>query len=148
VADTLDVIIADAIGQGEFQNYAAADKLMDTYYLTFAVIISLRWSNTLAKRASVFLYPHRLIGVVLFELTGVCVLLLIFSNLFENFVVFYLVMQRFFPKFSIKTYSRLTVVLVLLLFLKLPQEYMLHYAEFQPWNWSHTQVLGIESKME
>jgi len=26
---------------------------------------------------------------------------LIFSNLFENFVVFYLVMQRFFPKFSI-----------------------------------------------
>jgi hypothetical protein len=39
--------------------------------------------------------------VVLFELTGVRVLLLIFSNLFENFVVFYLVMQRFFPKFSI-----------------------------------------------
>ena len=101
MADTLDVIIAGAIGRGEFQNYAAADKLMDTYYLTFAVIISLRWSNTLAKRASVVLYLHRLIGVVLFELTGVRVLLLIFSNLFENFVVFYLVMQRFFPKFSI-----------------------------------------------
>ena len=56
MADTLDVIIAGAIGRGEFQNYAAADKLMDTYYLTFAVIISLRWSNTLAKRASVVLY--------------------------------------------------------------------------------------------
>jgi hypothetical protein len=86
--------------------------------------------------------------VVLFELTGVRVLRLIFSNLFENFVVFYLVMQRFFQKFSIKTYSRLAVVLVLLLLPKLPQEYMLHYAEFQPWNWPHTQALGIESKME
>ena len=36
MADTLNVIIAGAIGQGEFQNYAATDKLMDTYYLTFA----------------------------------------------------------------------------------------------------------------
>jgi hypothetical protein len=76
--------------------------------------------------------------VVLFELTRVRVLFLIFSKLFENFVVFYLIMQRFFPKFSIKTYSRLAVVLVFLRLPKLPQEYMLHYAEFQPWNWSHT----------
>jgi hypothetical protein len=148
MADMFDVVIAGAIGRGEFPNYAAADKLMDTYYLTFALIITRRWDNTLTKRTSVFLYLHRLTGVVLFELTGVRVLLLIFPNLFESFVVFYLVVQRFFPKFSLQTYSRLAVVLVLLLIPKLPQEYMLHYAEFGPWNWFHTQVLGIEAKEE
>lgn len=144
--DALDVVVAGAMGRGEFQNYAAADKLLDTYYLTFALIVSLRWSNKLAKRTSVLLYMYRLTGVVLFEITGVRVLLLIFPNLFENFVIFYLVVQRYFPKFNLQTYSRLAVVLVLLLIPKMPQEYMLHYAEFGPWNWFHTEVLGIESK--
>ncbi len=32
--------------------------------------------------------------------------------------------------------------------MSLEQESLLHYAEFGPWNWLHTQVLSIESEME
>lgn len=32
--------------------------------------------------------------------------------------------------------------------MSLEQEYLLHYEEFRPWNWLHTQVLSIESETE
>ena len=146
--DALDVIIAGAIGRGEFQNYSAFDKALDTYYLTFALIVSLRWNNSLAKRTSIVLFAYRLIGVVLFEITHIRVLLLVFPNLFENFVIFYLVVQRFFPRFTLRTYTKQAIILFLLLLLKLPQEFVLHYLEFGPWNWFHTQILGIESTVK
>ena len=39
------------------------------------------------------------------------------------------------------------MVLMILVALKLPQEYLLHVMEFGPWHWFHTEILGIESKI-
>ncbi len=39
----------------------------------------------------------------------------------------------------------LALVLLLLLAVKMPQEYVLHVLEFGPWQWFHMDVLGIGS---
>ena len=143
MADALDVVLMGAIGDGEFANYPGTDKLLDTYYLTFAMVLSLRWQNAMAKRTSVALYAYRVVGVVLFGLTGFRPLLLVFPNAFEYFVMFYLFMQFKVPTYRLATAGQLTIVLLAIFAIKLPQEFILHYLEFGPWQWFHTTVLGI-----
>jgi hypothetical protein len=127
------------IGLGGFDNYAALDKALDTYYLSFELIVSLRW-EPLAKWTSVVLFAYRFLGFVLFEVTQARVFLVIFPNLFENFYLAYLIIRRFAPAWAL-TPPRLAALLALLLIPKLAQEYLLHYAEAQPWDWIKTHVL-------
>ena len=47
------------------------------------------WSHLFAFRVSRFLLYYRLVGVVLFELTQLRSLLLIFPNTFEYFFIWY-----------------------------------------------------------
>ncbi len=144
VADGLDVVIAGAIGHSEFANYTATDKLLDTYYLTFLVFRSLRWENKVARYTSIALYVYRLTGVALLETTQQRWLLFVFPNLFENFYLFWVIVQRLRPAFRVDTVKRYALVMAFLLVLKMPQEYVLHVQQFGPWEWFHTEVLGIE----
>ena len=137
--DALDVVLIEMIGVGGFSNYTALDKGLDMYYLSFELIVSLRW-EALAKWTSVALYVWRAVGFVAFEATQARVLLLIFPNLFENFYIFYLLLRRFAPRYAL-TPGRLGTFLVLLLLPKLGQEYLLHFREEQPWDWIKTHVL-------
>jgi hypothetical protein len=139
LADTLDVVIVDALDLGKFRNYAALDKVLDTYYLSLEAYVSLRWEDALARWTSIILFVYRLIGFVLFEATQMRVFLFVFPNLFENFFLGYLGWRKLFPAFYL-TPGSLAVMLVLLLIPKMAQEYMLHFAEAKPWGWTKEHI--------
>lgn len=134
--DGADVIIVDLFGPGGMGPfYHAIDKYLDLYYLGLAAFVSLSWTETAPRRASIGLYLYRLVGVIAFELTGIRLLLVFFPNLFENWFLFYLARCRFFPRLRLDTWTRVIVALALLYIPKFFQEYILHYRQLQPWGW-------------
>ena len=139
LVDALDVVLIEVVGLGQFSNYAALDKGLDMYYLTFEAFVSLRW-EPLARWTSVALFAYRAVGFVVFEATQVRVFLLVFPNVFENFYIAYLVLRRLVPAYAL-TPPRLAGLLLLALVPKLAQEYLLHFAEAQPWDWTKRHVL-------
>jgi hypothetical protein len=139
LADALDVVLIEVIGLEGFAHYAALDKGLDMYYLSFEGFVSLRW-EPLARWACIVLFAYRAIGFVAFEVTQVRVLLLIFPNVFENFYVIYLVLRKAAPGYAL-TPPRLASLLLIALVPKLAQEYLLHFAQAQPWDWIKRNVL-------
>ena len=139
LVDALDVILIELIGLGGFSHYAALDKGLDIYYLSFEAYVSLGW-EPLAKWTALSLFAYRAIGFVAFEATQVRALLLVFPNVFENFYLVYLVLRRFVLSWQL-TPRGLAVLLVLVTVPKLGQEYLLHYAEAQPWDWIKRNIL-------
>ena len=137
--DGADVILVDIIAsligeEGGFgDTYQTTDKSLDLYYLAFEFIVSLKWELRLARYASIALFIYRLVGLVLFALTGIRVLLFIFPNLFENFFIFYVAALRFFPRLLPKTPLQLLLVLAILYIPKFAQEWVLHFQELHPW---------------
>ncbi len=141
--DALDVVIIELIGLGGFgDHYAQLDKLLDTYYLTIELYVAWSW-EIWAKAPAVFLYVYRVIGVILFEITGTRWLLLVFPNMFENWWLYCVIVARFFPSIYPRSYKTVAIPMVLLLIPKLAQEYLLHFAEVQPWDWIKRNILGI-----
>lgn len=145
VADAMDVVIIGLIGAGDFSNYTSADKLLDTYMLAFAAAVSLQWENRLARFTSLALFCYRVAGVVVLEVTSTRWVLFVFPNLFELFFLYHLATAGRFRRFEVRGYLSLSLVLLLLLAVKMPQEYVLHVLEFGPWQWFHMDVLGIRS---
>jgi hypothetical protein len=64
-------------------------------------------------------------------------LLVVFPNLFENFLVCVLLTRRFFPSFIPRTLGNFIVLLALLWAPKIAQEWPLHWEQDHPW-----QLLG------
>ncbi len=139
--DALDVVLVDAIARalgepaefGPF--YAQIDKWLDTWYLTLEVIVARRWPETLLRRTAFLLFAWRLVGVVLFEVSGIRPLLVVFPNLFENFFLYILVVRRFAARLVPRTIPQLILVLVVLYIPKAIQEWVLHWEEMHPWQW-------------
>ncbi|HSX57868.1 MAG TPA: hypothetical protein VLE47_01185 [Candidatus Saccharimonadales bacterium] len=125
VVDALDTNLVKPFG-AEIPHYVQVDKVLDLYYLSIAFYVSLKWENKLAKRTSIFLYVWRLVGVILFELSGIRYLLFIFPNLFENFFIFFEVLRKLKKDSWISNYKRLGLAVFLLWLLKVPQELILH----------------------
>jgi hypothetical protein len=127
-------LLLDGVDQTIFQifghdppNYQSYDKAMDVFYLSIAYLASLRnWSNPAAVRASRFLFFYRQIGVVLFELTGLRFLLLVFPNTFEYFFIAYEgVRARRNPmRYGFRFW--VWVAAGIWIFVKLPQETWIH----------------------
>jgi hypothetical protein len=145
--DALDVVLVDAfagaLGEpGEFGPiYAQLDKVLDTYYLTIELYVAWRWNEQLLRRTAAALYGWRLVGAVLFELTAVHPLLLIFPNLFENFFLYVLITKKWAGRLVPRTIRQILLVLFVLLIPKLVQEWLLHYDEAHPWQWLRDEVL-------
>ena len=139
IIDAIDVVLIELIGLGGFSHYTALDKGLDMYYLSFEAFVSLRW-EPLAKWTSLTLFAYRAIGFVAFEATQQRALLLFFTNVFENFYLAFAALLRFAPGWQL-TPQRLAGLLVVLTIPKLAQEYLLHYAEAQPWDWVKRNVL-------
>jgi hypothetical protein len=134
--DALDVIIVELFGTGGMgDRYHSLDKLLDLYYLGLEAWVSLSWAEGIPRTISIALYAFRVVGVALFELTNWRPLLLIFPNLFENWFLFVLVVWTFFPGVNLDTWRRCLRWLAVLYIPKLGQEYLLHVAEAQPWDW-------------
>ena len=129
VLDGIDQSIFQAFGFDPpgYQNY---DKAMDLFYLSIAFLSSLQnWTRSSAVGISRFLFFYRMVGVMLFEVTGVRTLLLIFPNTFEYFFIAYEAVRlrwdprRFGLRFWVVTAAFIWIVV------KLPQEYWIHVAQ-------------------
>ena len=144
VLDALDVVLIDSLGLGGFgAHYSELDKLLDSYYLTLELLVAVRWISAYARIPAIALYVYRLIGVIAFEVTDTRALLLVFPNLFENWWLYCLFVARFFPALYPKSVRSTWIPLFLLLIPKLGQEYLLHYQEAEPWDWTKHHILHI-----
>ncbi|MEW6033991.1 MAG: hypothetical protein AB1603_03955 [Chloroflexota bacterium] len=133
VLDTFDVTMAAMwggnLGLSPAFDYHHVDKLLDTYYLSFAFVVSLKWQDRLARRTSIVLFWHRFAGVVLFLATGWRPLLLLFPNIFEYFFFLYLLVRKFSPGFRITKAHQLVLMLLVVGLPQLFREYTFHYRE-------------------
>jgi hypothetical protein len=127
VADNLDVVLASLIEWGGIWNYHRLDKLLDSYYLTVMAAVALRW-DTPARETSLVLYVFRLIGVILFETTGIRKFLFFFPAVFETFFLFNAARLQFFSQYALTT-PRLVFWLIVVSIPKLVQEYFIHYQQ-------------------
>lgn len=141
IMDALDVVLITYLNMGDFKSYHTLDKYLDVYYLSMELYVSLFWKNKLAKGTSVVLFLYRIFGVILFEITKIRLFLFLFPNLFENFYLFYLAYKKLVRKDPITSFRNLFIILFILLIPKMVQEYILHFALFQPWNWIKFNIL-------
>jgi len=135
--DVFDAPLASLIGGhtlgfgGDFIEYNLIDKWLDTYFLFFGFLVSLRWQNSLAKKTASLLFWFRFFGVVVFSLTGLRALLFFFPNIFEFFYLYYLTIARRFPALSPDSFKKLMLILIILLIPKLFFEYLLHVQQLE-----------------
>ena len=124
LADALgDCILVDLLG-GSFQDYHFFDKIFDLYMLTIAVIASLKFEK-LEKLTSIVLYSIRALGLILFEITGLRILLVLFPSVFEFYFIFITWAKKFRPSFRL-TKKNIAKVIILLAVPKIILEILMH----------------------
>lgn len=143
VLDAVDVIIVEWFGPGGMgEHYHSIDKVLDLWYLGLAAYMATKWDMRIPRLIALSLFGWRVLGVALFELTSWRPILFIFPNLFENWFLFCLVVWKWFPKVDISRWRPALAWLAVLLVPKMIQEYILHVAQAQPWDWIKTNLLG------
>lgn len=127
VVDFIDFNLLPLQTDEDHYLYQIWDKVLDTYYLSFAAYVAFFWKDTKARILALSAFAHRTVGVLLFIAVEDQFLLLLFPNFFENFFIFYLLFRKFKKRQDLFT-SRLTfaIVFVSLLIPKATQEFYLH----------------------
>jgi hypothetical protein len=139
--DGLDVVIVELFGPGGMgEHYHSIDKVLDLYYLSLEAYVSFGWTQRIPRLIALWLFGIRLVGVIVFELTGWRAALFVFPNLFENWFLFVLIVWRFFPGHNLNRWRTALTWLAVLYIPKVFQEYLLHIAEAQPWSWVKDQL--------
>jgi hypothetical protein len=147
VVDAVDVVLVDVFAKllGEPPEfgplYAQLDKWLDLYYLALEVVVARRWTNVVTRRTAYALFAWRLVGVILFEITADRPLLVVFPNLFENYFLYALIAERWFPRFVPRTWAQSALASLLLLIPKEIQEYVLHWEQLHPWQWLRETII-------
>ena len=100
-----------------------------------------QWQPSIVRTAATLLFAWRLIGVVLFEISGQRPLLFVFPNLFENLYLYVLIVRRLAPRLEPQSKAELLLVLVVLFIPKMVQEWVLHVDELHPWQWLRQTVI-------
>jgi hypothetical protein len=136
ILDMVDYTIIRDRTNLPMEGYQGFDKALDLYYLTIAYISTLRnWTNLFAFKLTRFLFYWRLAGVFLFEATQLRPLLFIFTNAFEYVFMFYEVVRlRWDPK-RMSKWVMIGATAFIWIFIKLPQEYILHIGQFDTTVW-------------
>jgi hypothetical protein len=138
--DGLDVVLVELISDGGMgAHYHSIDKILDLWYLGLEAWVAWHWRARIPRLVATSLFAWRVIGVILFELTDARWLLFVFPNLFEHWFLFVLIVWRWFPRVKLDTWRQAFTWLAILYIPKLGQEYLLHVAEAQPWDWIKTQ---------
>jgi len=114
-----------------YQNW---DKAMDLYAFLFIVWVVCQWKDVWAKRVALGFFGYRLIGDILFWITGWRPILFFFPNVFENFVILCLIIFWLSKKRELN-FSPLnkTTMLIVLVIPKMIHEYFQHFLGRQPW---------------
>ncbi len=66
---------------GGVTDYHLIDKSLDLYFLAFAVRASRNWQDDLNSKAVFWLWMYRLVGVIVYSITGLRYVLLFFPKL-------------------------------------------------------------------
>jgi len=146
-------LIIDAVDQSVFQavapdadltGYQTYDKALDIYYLVIAYISTLRnWTNPFALKMARFLIYYRLVGVVLFELSGIREILFIFPNTFEYFFIFYEAVRLFWDPRRMSRKVIIGATAFIWIFIKLPQEWWIHIAQLDLTDIVQEDIFGV-----
>jgi hypothetical protein len=145
IIDGVDQSIFQAIApDADLTSYQSYDKALDIYYLVIAYISTLRnWTNQAAVYIVRFLIFYRLVGVVLFEITGVRELLIIFPNTFEYFFIFYEAVRLFWDPRRMNARVLVGAAAFIWIFIKLPQEWWLHVAQLDMTDFIQEDIFGV-----
>jgi hypothetical protein len=142
--DAIDGSIFRAFTNLPMDQYQAYDKALDIYYLAIAYLATLRnWAHLFAFRTSRFLFYYRLVGVFLFNLSGIRALMLIFTNAFEYFFMYYEGVRVRWDPLRMSKRTLLGSLAFIVIFIKLPQEYIIHIAQVNMTNWVKTNLFGV-----
>lgn len=131
--DFLDFEILNYFYPQGLAGYQNLDKLLDTYYLSFEVYIAFLWLNKRAKRIAFGLFIYRILGVILFMLTGFQKILFLFPNLFEMFFLSFTGYLYFFKKEPDLKNVWFKVFLAGLFIYKIALEFTLHVYNLNIW---------------
>jgi hypothetical protein len=131
--DLADLLLRDLVDLGGIGDYQLLDKACDQVYLALFLVVALRWQGV-ERRVAVALYLYRLLGSIVFALTGERAVLLLFPNVFEPWFLFvaaahYLAATHHLPGPLRWTPARVAAVLAVLTALKLVQEWALHVGQ-------------------
>lgn len=133
-ADALDWGFIGVTSSGMNTIYQHWDKSMDVYSFLFIVWVVYKWQDIWARKVAFGLFVYRLIGVILFWITGWRSALFFFPNVFENFVILCLIIFWLSKKKKLNLDLRQkTVMLGALIIPKMIHEYFQHLLGRQPW---------------
>ena len=99
LVDLSDLFLRAYLELGGVRNYQSFDKWCDQVYLALFLVVALRWEGP-ARAIAVALYAFRMVGFVLFEVTGERWLLMLFPNVFEFWFVFVAFTRHWWRTFS------------------------------------------------
>ena len=147
VIDGIDQTIFQTFTTLDLTGYQGYDKALDVYYLSIAYVATLRnWTNLAAYGVSRFLYYYRLVGVVLFELTQLRALLLVFPNTFEYFFDFYEAVRTRWDPRRMSLGLLIGAAAFIWIFIKLPQEWWIHVAQLDMTDFLKEEVFGVAAE--
>ena len=126
VADFSDLFLMNAIGG--IEDYQRLDKLCDLAYMLVFLKVALGWAG-LERSVAVASFGYRMIGEVVFELSGARWTLLVFPNVFEFWFIAVAALRHYRPAATLSRRDA-TIAFVALLLGKEAQEYFLHFDRF------------------
>lgn len=146
VIDWIDGSIFREFTNLSLEGYQAYDKALDIYYLAIAYLATLRnWSSLFAFKVSRFLFYYRMVGTLLFNLTEIRALLLIFTNAFEYFFIYYEGVRVLWDPLRLSKRAWLIGLAFIVVVIKLPQEYIIHIAQVNMTDWIKTNIFGVST---
>jgi hypothetical protein len=146
VIDGVDQTIFSATLQRDLPGYQSYDKALDIYYLTVTYLSTLRnWGRGPAFGVGRFLWYYRLVGVTLFEYTGLRWLLFVFANTFEYYVIALEGWKVWRNPFRLSTRTIITVAAAIWIFIKLPQEWWIHIAQLDFTDFAKETIFGVST---
>lgn len=134
LADMYDWKLVDLSGSEDYEFYQNWDKALDVYYQFFIAAIVLGFKDIKVRYTALGLFVYRMAGVILFSIFHERSLLFIFPNVFENFVIFYMVFIKVSKSEQLFRSKRIAIsVLSAIAIPKLLHEYFQHFVVKQPW---------------
>lgn len=132
--DQYDVVIWDLTNSVALANYTQYDKILDMYFLVIlAISVYRQWPKGFARSTGIFFFWYRLLGFVLYELTAKRILFFIFPSFLVLYFIGYHLSKKLKKREWFVKPSNFIYVLLILITLKMPQEYVLHYKEIPTW---------------
>lgn len=121
--------------EADYEFYQYWDKLLDSWYLALAYAVSFRWKDGTARKLATVTFAERMVGVLIFSLSGDRRVLFLFPNVFDGLFVFFEV-YRLLSREEIlfRTKSTAGWVMAALVIPRWSREYFIHVAEDWPWN--------------